>query len=741
MRYLLLLFLTLGCQDKININAKVSGSSISEAQVAQVKIVDGKVELSGRKLSGVTLLRVMDGSQTHVFKIDSKTDSKIIASTVTNISFALNKAMNFIISDASASSSFIVDFSLCNSTLNGGRFDCSLTANDKDVLAYDALSGTWRPRAIRGINYKGVWNATGPLPTATDPGDYFIVSVDGNGYHVGDWTVFNGTSFEKIDNSQNILSVFGRTGAITAQEGDYSIAQLRDVTFSTPPATDQALVYNGASWGARSISSILNDTVPTFTGDKSFQGSVTAESGIKVGSVTSPCSSSTEGTLRYNSSTKKMEFCNSSSWSPVTTPSSVSATNVTITIGTPSSSLVSNGPVTLPVTYSSGTLDSSINLTAAHVFFTGAGSSGCAVTGITGSGLTRNVTIANCEGNGSVGILIAPGTATSTTGSTAPGSSPSTAYTVDSSGPVAVSSLSLGSVPSNLTSSPVITFPDSSDTGGSSVDHYEAKVVKTSDSSVVKDWTTVTSGSALTSLVLQEGTSYSIEVRAVDSLGNTGASSALTSWTSVTLNPCGSGAVPGASCTGGTYYVGELAGTKYMTTPGNCTIPNASKGSSYSYGTYPTGQFTPVCSSGTDSHAVSWDNNSYSTYYDVPEIVNYTTQAGTGYGNTNTDANSGSFNTAKIVEIADPNKGSNHAAALYCDRMNFGGYSDWFLPNRSELHLIQVSKDSIPGTYGADYWSSSEYSASEAWYERMSDGFQYKQNKSSPLYVRCVRKI
>ncbi len=44
-----------------------------------------------------------------------------------------------------------------------------------------------------------------------------------------------------------VTSVFGRTGAVVATEGDYNLGQLGDVTI-TSPTTDQVLKYNGTAW-------------------------------------------------------------------------------------------------------------------------------------------------------------------------------------------------------------------------------------------------------------------------------------------------------------------------------------------------------------------------------------------------------------------------------------------------------------------------------------------------------------
>ena len=41
-------------------------------------------------------------------------------------------------------------------------------------------------------------------------------------YAVGDWVISNGTSWEKVDNTDAVTSVFGRLGNVVANEADYS---------------------------------------------------------------------------------------------------------------------------------------------------------------------------------------------------------------------------------------------------------------------------------------------------------------------------------------------------------------------------------------------------------------------------------------------------------------------------------------------------------------------------------------
>jgi hypothetical protein len=83
------------------------------------------------------------------------------------------------------------------------------------------------------VNYKGTWNASTNTPTLVSSvgtkGDYYVVSVTGstnlNGittWTQADWAIFNGTAWEKVDNTDLVTSVAGRTGAVTLTTADIS---------------------------------------------------------------------------------------------------------------------------------------------------------------------------------------------------------------------------------------------------------------------------------------------------------------------------------------------------------------------------------------------------------------------------------------------------------------------------------------------------------------------------------------
>lgn len=96
---------------------------------------------------------------------------------------------------------------------------------------------------VGAVDYKGTWNANTNTPNigagSPDKGDYYVVNVAGatslggiTDWKIGDWAIYNGTAWEKVDNTDQVTSVFGRQGVVVAQTGDYTATQVS----STAPA-------------------------------------------------------------------------------------------------------------------------------------------------------------------------------------------------------------------------------------------------------------------------------------------------------------------------------------------------------------------------------------------------------------------------------------------------------------------------------------------------------------------------
>ena len=85
--------------------------------------------------------------------------------------------------------------------------------------------------SLGAVTYKGTWDANTNTPTLTSSvgtqGDYYVVSAAGttnlNGitdWQIGDWAIFNGTVWQKVDNTDGVVSVNGQTNVVVLDAVD-----------------------------------------------------------------------------------------------------------------------------------------------------------------------------------------------------------------------------------------------------------------------------------------------------------------------------------------------------------------------------------------------------------------------------------------------------------------------------------------------------------------------------------------
>jgi hypothetical protein len=105
---------------------------------------------------------------------------------------------------------------------------------------------------VGGATYQGVWNASTNTPTLASgtgtKGYYYVVSVAGStnldgitDWKIGDWAIFNGTTWDKVDNTDAVSSVNGFTGAV-----NLALDNISDVDAASP-TNAQLLRFNGTS--------------------------------------------------------------------------------------------------------------------------------------------------------------------------------------------------------------------------------------------------------------------------------------------------------------------------------------------------------------------------------------------------------------------------------------------------------------------------------------------------------------
>jgi hypothetical protein len=129
------------------------------------------------------------------------------------------------------------------------------------------------PDSILGqVTYMGTWNAATNSPTLANPpatttlGDYYIVTTGGTfasiTFNVGDWIISNGADgWAKVDNTDAVASVFGRTGTVTATNGDYTASNITNVPAGGIVATEVQAAINELDGDKLAKASNLSDLV------------------------------------------------------------------------------------------------------------------------------------------------------------------------------------------------------------------------------------------------------------------------------------------------------------------------------------------------------------------------------------------------------------------------------------------------------------------------------------------------
>lgn len=253
---------------------------------------------------------------------------------------------------------------------------------------------------IGALVYKGTWNAATNSPTLTssvgDKGDYYVVSVAGstnlNGitdWQVNDIAVFNGAVWQKIDNTDAVLSVNGQTGAVVLTAPDVGAT----------PNTAYVLAGTGMSGGGQLTGNVTINLANTAVTAGTYgtasqvsqvtvdaQGRITSAANVAIAIANSAVSGlgtmstqnansvtitgGTINTVTINSGT----LSNANITSVATTfpnnylaNSSTTLGNATLTLGSTTASV---GNLTLAnATVSSGSVTA--NVTSANVNFTG----------------------------------------------------------------------------------------------------------------------------------------------------------------------------------------------------------------------------------------------------------------------------------------------------------------------------------------------------------------------------------
>ena len=145
---------------------------------------------------------------------------------------------------------------------------------------------------VGGVTFQGVWNASTNTPTLTssvgNKGYYYIVDIAGstnlNGitdWKIGDWAIFNGTTWDKVDNTDAVSSVNGFTGAVSLTTANISeVTNLyyteARVSANTDVAANTAARHNAVTIGTANGLSLSTQALSLALASTSVTGALSS---------------------------------------------------------------------------------------------------------------------------------------------------------------------------------------------------------------------------------------------------------------------------------------------------------------------------------------------------------------------------------------------------------------------------------------------------------------------------------
>jgi len=132
----------------------------------------------------------------------------------------------------------------------------SQTGNSGKYLTTNGTSTSWASIA-GGLSYQGTWNATTNTPTLASStgtnGYYYVVATAGStnldgitSWNIGDWLLFNGTVWQKIDQSETLQSITSTDGSVTVT----TTGSTADLSVAVAGSTTNMISYVRNATGA-----------------------------------------------------------------------------------------------------------------------------------------------------------------------------------------------------------------------------------------------------------------------------------------------------------------------------------------------------------------------------------------------------------------------------------------------------------------------------------------------------------
>ena len=174
------------------------------------------------------------------------------------------------------------------------------------------------------LNYQGTWNASTNTPTLTSSvgtkGYYYVVDVSGNtnlngitDWVIGDWAIFNGSIWQKVDNTDAVTSVNGQVGTVVLTTTN--IAEGTNLYYTDARARASNSAGTGISYDNATgvITNAAPDQTVSLTGGTGISTSgtypnftITNTSPSLGGDVVGPTGATDNAVARYDTTTGKL---------------------------------------------------------------------------------------------------------------------------------------------------------------------------------------------------------------------------------------------------------------------------------------------------------------------------------------------------------------------------------------------------------------------------------------------------
>lgn len=251
----------------VDINIKSVINSKSKPTISNVILENDQLKISGTNFNNLKTVKI----DSQILSVLSNSGNDLILSAPSAVTLALNTMLNLVVETANGATSVAVTFNLVDGSVTASKIGdgeiganhlSSMGAGSGQVMQWNGTA--WTPADLSGLSFLGGWDASGAAPSATIAGEYYIVSTAGTtnlsgitSWTVGDWAVFDGSNWAKIDNSTGVKTFNGRSGIVTAQSNDYSwnqidktVSSINDIADvdTTGVTVNDVLKWDGSKW-------------------------------------------------------------------------------------------------------------------------------------------------------------------------------------------------------------------------------------------------------------------------------------------------------------------------------------------------------------------------------------------------------------------------------------------------------------------------------------------------------------